>query len=288
MSCRLHTVYLLPQVSTLDDAPVSAQEKVLSANMHGADAEDLRRIRRAFFPNGELDDGGGAIPPPSAGLVASSAEEEIADAPAVSAAFLRIDAWARSIPVPRSANEPDALLSEEDLAPEASEVRVSSPRQAGAVLLALASHLGSTCSDQLQLARVCLEWVASHIAPPADGPDSVSAPLFDDPARDPAAAAAGLGGTPLPERLLIRGQKGTWAERAATLFILLAKACELEAVIIPGYCKTLGLTPGQTIAAHNHCWAGACVAAVRPAWRHRWQQERACSSPPLPHATHAC
>lgn len=61
MSCRLHLVHLLPQVSLLDGKAVTAKEKVLSSNMHGADAEGLRAIRRKYFPNGELDDGGGGL-----------------------------------------------------------------------------------------------------------------------------------------------------------------------------------------------------------------------------------
>ena len=43
---RLHVVDLLPQVTVLNGMPVSAKEKVLSSNMHGADAEALRTIRR--------------------------------------------------------------------------------------------------------------------------------------------------------------------------------------------------------------------------------------------------
>lgn len=43
---RLHIINLLPQVTVLNEVPVSAKEKVLSNNMHGADAEALRAIRR--------------------------------------------------------------------------------------------------------------------------------------------------------------------------------------------------------------------------------------------------
>jgi len=46
MNIRLHIVDLLPQVTMLNGQPVSAKEKVLSGNMHGADAEALRTIRR--------------------------------------------------------------------------------------------------------------------------------------------------------------------------------------------------------------------------------------------------
>jgi hypothetical protein len=46
MTVRLHIVCLLSKLAVLNGVPVSAKEKVLSANMHGADAEALRRIRR--------------------------------------------------------------------------------------------------------------------------------------------------------------------------------------------------------------------------------------------------
>lgn len=46
LSVRLHIINLLPQVTVLNEVPVSAKEKVLSNNMHGADAEALRAIRR--------------------------------------------------------------------------------------------------------------------------------------------------------------------------------------------------------------------------------------------------
>ena len=45
MNVRLHVVDLLPQITLLNGIPVSAKEKVLSANMHGADAEALWTIR---------------------------------------------------------------------------------------------------------------------------------------------------------------------------------------------------------------------------------------------------
>ena len=97
MSVRLHIVDLLPQVTLLNGIEVSHKEKVISANMHGADSEALRIIRRRFFPNGEIDDGGGAIPPAAAGLVASTADEERAEGKALEASFVRIDAWAASL-----------------------------------------------------------------------------------------------------------------------------------------------------------------------------------------------
>ena len=88
------------------------------------------------------------------------------------------------------------------------------------------------CSgEQLHLARVCYQWVATHTQPPHSLAEtgSVSAPLFANP---------GL------ELALLGGMKGTWSERAAWLFTQLARACELEAVLIPGYWRGLGLMPG--------------------------------------------
>ncbi len=57
---------------------------------------------------------------------------------------------------------------------------------------------------------------------------------------------------------------GAWAERATWLFVHLARACELEAVMIPGYWKNGVLPPGVRIEAHNHCWA---AVKVNGAWR---------------------
>ncbi|WIA19886.1 hypothetical protein OEZ85_005786 [Tetradesmus obliquus] len=90
---RLHTVYLLPQVSLLNGSAVSSEEKVDAANMAGAAAEGLLAIRQHYFVAGELDDGGGAVPPTAAGLTPSRAEEECScrDADVM---FEAIDAWA--------------------------------------------------------------------------------------------------------------------------------------------------------------------------------------------------
>lgn len=52
---------------------------------------------------------------------------------------------------------------------------------------------------------------------------------------------------------------GAWAEHAAWLFVQLARACELEAVIIPGFWKNGVLPPGGRVEAHNHSWAGVKV-----------------------------
>lgn len=58
------------QVFTLDQQLVDEKEKVHARNLHGWDADGLKKIRDHHFPNGELDDGGGAIPPIAAGLLA--------------------------------------------------------------------------------------------------------------------------------------------------------------------------------------------------------------------------
>ncbi len=67
---RTHTFLLLSCTSPQIRSPLCPCPQVLAANMHGADAEGLRLIRRKYFPNGELDDGGGAIPPLAAGACA--------------------------------------------------------------------------------------------------------------------------------------------------------------------------------------------------------------------------
>jgi len=69
---KLHIVYLIPQLEVLNGEEVSYTENVHAANLHGADAEGLKTIRKKYFPDGELDDGGGAVVPVSAGLLASN------------------------------------------------------------------------------------------------------------------------------------------------------------------------------------------------------------------------
>lgn len=129
----------------LDGQPVEAKEKVLAANMHGADAEGLRLIRRRYFPNGELDDGGGALPPTSAGLIASTAEEETEGGKAggwLEAALVRVDAWARSVKTGTAMTSVNPVV-------------------------ALADALASVCGeDQLLRARVVHEWVVGNVALP--------------------------------------------------------------------------------------------------------------------------
>ena len=53
MDYRLHIVFLLPQVTNLDSLLVDEKEKVHAQNLHGADAEGLKRTRDHFFPHGE-------------------------------------------------------------------------------------------------------------------------------------------------------------------------------------------------------------------------------------------
>ncbi|EFJ49288.1 hypothetical protein VOLCADRAFT_90064 [Volvox carteri f. nagariensis] len=338
MSLRLHVVHLLPQVIMLDGVAVDSKEKVLAANMHGADAEGLRLIRRKYFPNGELADGGGAIPPLAAGLVASQAEEECAADGSDRSTLLRLDAWAASI-------RPESVLSGAGslvtLADQLSSVCVSpkavasgggggTPGSGGSSLLASTASRGGRNSrgsllaagaaaaaaaaaastdpqPQLQRARVCWRWVVTHVAPMARLGTSwdVETPLFgaspqaiaaeqlllsDRPPSPPPGPTPPPGATaPSPTRNLSRSTSrtptasrtsspplatrnraaavtsfltnsyGTWAERVARLFTLLCRACELDAVPIPGYWKHSGLAPGDRVHAHNHCWAGVKV-----------------------------
>ncbi|KAG2447532.1 hypothetical protein HYH02_007456 [Chlamydomonas schloesseri] len=326
MCLRLHVVHLLPQVVMLDGVAVESKEKVLAANMHGADAEGLRLIRRKYFPNGELDDGGGAIPPLAAGLVASAAEEEAAaDGPGAvgEAAYLRLDAWAASI-------KPEWVLGSsggnvvalaDQLASVCAPPRPTTTAAAvghgggaahnsggagaangghnyggargsgAAAATAAAAAAGAAAASkpsaaneaawrraQLERARVCWRWVVTHVQPTAtlETTWDVEAPLFGPGAQaaaiervllgngeappPPPAPAPPLPGAPLappPAPPLPGG--GTWAERVARLFTLLCRACELEAVPIPGYWKHPALPPGSRVHAHNHCWAGVKV-----------------------------
>ncbi|KXZ48378.1 hypothetical protein GPECTOR_28g785 [Gonium pectorale] len=340
LSLRLHVVHLLPQVVLLDGVPVDSKEKVLAANMHAADAEGLRLIRRKYFPNGELDDGGGAIPPLAAGLVASAAEEEQAMDGSDSSALLRIDAWAASI-------KPESLLAAGALSSGARSVgslggTPGAGTGTGAALVALADQLASVCVPvggstgpaavaaaaatpaapaasgphitgvgsgsmkaappppppgpnpmaQLQRARVCWRWVVTHVAPGAslDRTWDVDAPLFgpgpaaaaverlllgggppppprspSTPSSMPSSAVVGSGGGASAVRPPATAPPpappgaGTWAERVARLFTLLCRACELDAVPIPGYWKHPRLPPGERVHSHNHCWAGVKV-----------------------------
>ncbi|KAG1668378.1 hypothetical protein FOA52_004887 [Chlamydomonas sp. UWO 241] len=334
LDIRLHLVDLLPHVSTLDGVAVSAKEKVLSANMHGADAEARRTIRRRFFPNGELDDGGGAVLPTAAGLSVSRAEEEGADHGRIESEFARVDAAARGLApggasawwraaeaaaavaaghaaaaaaaaagrtTPMSmarssrslvslAEEGEGEEGEEgeggwDASAAAAAARLAAPPALGASgdvgdgcaapLLCLAEALAGACGagrPHALLAHACWAWVAVHAAPVGRGATwSVSQPLFGtgehaataELALLGGAAAASSGDGEAPPSDSIAG-RGAWAERAAWLFVQLARACELEAVVIPGYWKDGTLAPGGRLIAHNHCWA---AVKVNTRWR---------------------
>jgi hypothetical protein len=127
-------------------------------------------------------------------------------------------------------------------------LRAGSPRHARAGLLTLASQLAAAAGgDQLLTARACAEWIAAHARVPApaaatqrsarDSSISVSSSSSGGDREDSEAAsalAAGLACVDSPlfpeasgggaaERALMRSQPGTWAERAAFLFVLLSK-----------------------------------------------------------------
>ncbi|KAL6759074.1 hypothetical protein V8C86DRAFT_2581696, partial [Haematococcus lacustris] len=172
MSCRLHLVHMLPQVALLNGQPVAPKDKVRAGIMHGSDAEALRTIRRRHFPAGELDDGGGALPPASAGLVASYAEEEVANPDGVTSDLARLDNWARSIPRPAVA------------APLPS-VRPSSPSTGAASRPSSRARTVSHASpDRVQASEPSeptsprltpLHLRSASASPPASPPDAVAA-----------------------------------------------------------------------------------------------------------------
>jgi hypothetical protein len=70
------------------------------------------------------------------------------------------------------------------------------------------------------------------------------------------------------EAALLGSAAGTWAERVSWLLVQLARGCGLLALQISGWARggLLGacLMPGQTLAAHNHCWA---AVKVNGRWR---------------------
>jgi transglutaminase/protease-like cytokinesis protein 3 len=67
---------------------------------------------------------------------------------------------------------------------------------------------------------------------------------------------------------LLQGASGTWAERVAVLFVLLARALHLEAVQLSGFWRDSssmgGLVPGSRLTAHNHSWV---AVKVNGRWR---------------------
>lgn len=193
--------------------------------------------------------------------MASAAEEEISDPAGTLARFAKVDEWVRAILAPgtplrcaRSPTRPNlrpvCVPDEQD---GAGAGKGEAANQAG-VLLALAAEIAKGCASQLDRARACYTWVAYHITPPPNGRagvGSVEAPLL---AHAPAEAA------------LVGDVGGTWSERAATLFSRLARACELEAVTVPGFWKGTGtITPGTSISAHNHCWSSVKVGVSKRA-----------------------
>jgi hypothetical protein len=98
MDYRLHIVFLLPQVINLDGLLVDEREKVHAQNLHGADAEGLKRTRDHYFPHGELDDGGGAIPPIAAGLLPDQGRGIVSNSSGPED-FARIDALVDALPL---------------------------------------------------------------------------------------------------------------------------------------------------------------------------------------------
>ena len=104
----------------------------------------------------------------------------------------------------------------------------------------------------LELARAVYQWIVRNAVFPRDGKwgQSVSAPLFPQHAD--------------LEEALLYGVIGTWSERVAALFVSMAKACHLEAVMVSGYWRHDGVPPGHVLLSHNHCWNAVKVNGL---WR---------------------
>lgn len=106
--------------------------------------------------------------------------------------------------------------------------------------------------SHLELARAVYRWIVRNAVFPRDGMwgQSVSAPLFPQ--------------HPNLEETLLYGVTGTWSERVAALFVAMAKACHLEAVMVSGYWRHDDSAPGEGMASHNHCWNAVKVNGL---WR---------------------
>uniref|UniRef100_A0A061QPX4 Leucine-rich repeat and guanylate kinase domain-containing protein n=1 Tax=Tetraselmis sp. GSL018 TaxID=582737 RepID=A0A061QPX4_9CHLO len=148
---RLHIVYLMPQLFVLNDEEVLPAEKVQSLNLHGADAEVLKQIRRKHFPDGELDDGGGAIVPVSAGLLAATASHAKDDGET----FSEADAFAKEITAEMITKGVDSF----------------------------GNHIIKRLSSQLAIARACWTWLLQNAVKPPDSPCRVGSHVLCEDMR---------------------------------------------------------------------------------------------------------
>lgn len=248
-----------PQVTLLDSLLVDEREKVHAKNLHGADADALKATRDRHFPRGELDDGGGAIPPIAAGLLPSDGRD--GSPGATPEDFTLVDVVVDAMPL-ETIEYPEGVLGFADWLEARFKVRAGElvwKRTTLGVSLSAAlssSHASPTkpapgAQTQIELARGVYRFVVRRACFPDDGSwgGCVKALLF----------AGGEGAAKL-EATLLQGPAGTWSERVATLFTLLAKACHLEAV--------RGLTASAAPAAQrtDPLWlcAGDCSGLLAP------------------------
>lgn len=148
MDYRLHIVFLLPQVTNLDGLLVDEKEKVHAQNLHGADAEGLKRTRDHHFPWGELDDGGGAIPPIAAGLLPDHGSGTIPNS-CGSEDFARIDALVDALPLSTVAG--GVLVLGDYLQVRHFACIITALIIGGFVLVLVASDVMSGCLEELSL-----------------------------------------------------------------------------------------------------------------------------------------
>ena len=154
--------------------------------------------------------------------------------------------------------EDSAQAHSEDVA-QASALATAAPRgreqRAGSAPLPLSLHwVQEKVNTQLELARAVARWLSRAVSVPrkaAAATQCVHAPLFAPPHE-------------ALEDTLLYGERGTWSERVALLFVALAKACHLEAVAVSGYWRSIALPPGAALAVHNHCWN---AVKVQGRWR---------------------
>jgi len=172
MGARFHTVYLLPQLQSLDCNPITAAERLAAADIHGAGAEELSAIRKRCFPNGELDDGGGAIPPTAAGLVPSAAEEErsVGGGGVEAQVYAPADALAASVGWEVALEGGVRAVVAQLLGKRRSSSSTGTNHRSSADSSATTAAAGiAACGPlrQLQLVRAIWSWVLQHVRPPA-------------------------------------------------------------------------------------------------------------------------
>lgn len=219
---RLHVLYLLPALVTLDNISATAEEKVHAFNLHGADSVATRAIRKKFFPYGELEDGGGAMLPPTASLVEFNDPNEF-KAILERKDFQDIDDYVEKL----STSELEAVSTFEELF----------------------QLLCPSGKDEVASVRACFKWVAGNIAVPSGSVWVTGIPILK----------AGLRGL---EAKLMEAIEGCWVEKVAGFLCALVEAGGIQAQRIVGYGKWDGFDLGSVCQTPNHSWVALRIQGM--------------------------